>query len=331
MIPGIAHFIWLGRDFPWVHALAIRSCAERGGFERVVLHCSDDLSGSPWWPEVARLPGFEARPIDADRLLGAVSGHGDALRALYGRLAQPAARVNVLRAAILAVEGGVYLDIDTVTVRALDALRARGGVFFGEEHLVFPGATRRTLRPDLQLAAAVRAGVRELCRRWPGGWRSFRTLERFYPRAANNAVLAAEPGHAFVRDLLQRMIALPPRRQLVRFALGTHLLQQAAAACTDPTVHVLPPEVFYPVAPEISDHWFRADGSARAADLLRPACVVVHWYASVRTKDIVPTLTPARVRALAGRQAFSELALPFALTAADAGPARERGGRGEAP
>jgi hypothetical protein len=311
MIPSVAHFIWLGRDFPWVHALAIRSCAERGGFARVVLHCSDDLSASPWWPEVARLPGLEVRRIEPGHVLGAVPDHGPALRALYARLRQPAARANVLRAAILAVEGGVYLDMDTVTLTALDDLRARSGVFFGEEHLVLPIATRRSLRPDVQLTMAVRAGVRELCRRWPGGWRTFRRLERFYPRAANNAVLGAEPGHAFVRDLLRRMVTLPPERQLVRYALGTHLLQQATAACTDPTVHVLPPPVFYPVAPEISEHWFREDSRTRVADLLHPETRVVHWYASVRTTDIVPALTPERVRALASRQAFSELAAWF--------------------
>jgi hypothetical protein len=312
MIPGVAHFIWLGREFPWVHALAIRSCAERGGFERIVLHCSDDLSASPWWPEVAALPGFEARLLEPERIFGAVADHGAALLSLYQRMKQPAGRANVLRAAILAVEGGVYLDMDTVTMGSLEPLRARGGVFFGEEHLVLPAATKRSLRPDVQLVAAVRLGVRELCRRQRRGWRTFRRLERFYPRAANNAVLAAEPGHWFLRDLLHRMVTMPPGRQLVRYALGTHLLQEAAAACADPTVRVLPPPVFYPVGPEISEHWFREDGTARAADLLRPESLVVHWYASVRTQDIVPTLTPERVRALAPRQAFSELALPFA-------------------
>jgi Glycosyltransferase sugar-binding region containing DXD motif len=316
MIPSVAHFIWLGREFPWVHALAIRSCAERGGFARVVLHCSDDLSASPWWPEVAALPGFDVRPIEVRRVFGAVDDHGPALLSLYHRLRQPAARANVLRAAILAVQGGVYLDIDTVTMGSFNRLRARGGVFFGEEHLVLPVATRHSLRPDVQLATAVRMGVRELCRRRPGGWRTFRKLQRFYPRAANNAVLASEPGHRFMRELLHRMVTLPPGRQQVRYALGTHLLQQAMAACEDPTVRVLPPPVFYPVAPEISEHWFRADGTARAADLLQPESLVVHWYASVRTKNIVPTLTPEHVRTLAPRQAFSELALPFTTPAA---------------
>jgi hypothetical protein len=318
MIPGVAHFIWLGRQFPWVHALAIRSCAERGGFERIVLHCSDDLSASPWWPEVATLPGFEVRPIEPARIFGAVADHGAALLPLYQRMKQPAGRANVLRAAILAVEGGVYLDMDTVTVRSLDQVRADGGVFCGEEHLVLTAGRKYSLRPDVQLVNAVRLGVRDLCRRRAGGWRTFRKLQRFYPRAVNNAVLGAEPGHPFLLDLLRRMVSLPPRRQLVRFALGTHLLQQAVAECTDPTVHVLPPPVFYPVPPEISMHWFRTDGTAQAADLVAPETLVVHWYASVHTEAIVPTITPERVRALAGRQAFSDLAAPFASPGEDA-------------
>lgn len=312
MIPGVAHFIWLGQDFPWVHALAIRSCAERGGFDRIVLHCSDELGHSPWWPEVARLPGFTARRIDAEARFRAAPGPGDALLALYRRLRQPAARANMLRAAILATEGGVYLDMDTITLADLDHLRARAGVFFGQEHIVLPANVQQSRRPDVRLSALVRLSARELCRRCAHGWRLFRRIEHLYPVAPNNAVIGGEPGHPFLRDLLRRMVSLEPRRQLVRFALGTHLLQAAAvAAASDASVVPVAPHVFYPLAPEISEHWFRASG-ARAAELLLPETRVVHWYASVRTRRIVPALTPERVRALAHRQPFSDLAARFA-------------------
>lgn len=316
MIPGVAHFIWLGQDFPWVHALAIRSCAERGGFERVVLHCSSDLGRSRWWSEVARLPGFVAHRIDPEARFRAAPGDSEALLALYRRLRQPAARANMLRAAILATEGGVYLDMDTITLANLDHLRARAGVFFGQEHIVLPASVQQSRRPDVRLSALLRLSVRELCRRGQHGWRVFRRIERLYPVAPNNAVIGGEPGHPFLRDLLRRMVCMAPRRQLVRFALGTHLLQEAAAAAAgDPSVMPVAPHVFYPLAPEISEHWFRENGT-RAAELLLPETRVVHWYASVRTRHIVPGLTPDRVCALAHRQPFSDVAARFVRSAA---------------
>src|SRR5690606_16568346 len=114
MIPSLAHFIWFGRDLPWVHVLALRSAARRGGFERLVLHHADDLSGTRWWPDVQAIAGLETRPLDAEAVLGAVPDLGGRLVDLYRRLTQPAGRANMVRAALLAAEGGVYLDLDTV-------------------------------------------------------------------------------------------------------------------------------------------------------------------------------------------------------------------------
>ncbi len=311
MIPRTAHFIWFGTAFPWVHALAIRSAAVRGGFERVVLHHSDDLEDAPWWSEAARTPGFTARRIDEPALFQAAGVDGEALLEVYRDLEKPEARANVLRAAILAAEGGVYLDMDTVTVASFEDLLKDVGAFYGLERIAFPGAVRQSRRPDVWTGAFARAGFREACRRRRDGWRLFRRLEGRYPLAANNAVLGAEASHPFLLDLLRRMIALPDERRKIRFSLGTHLLQDAADACTDPTVRALPPETFFPVGPEVSEHWFREDSTARAGDLVLPGTLVVHWYASVRTKAIVPHITPDYVRSHRATQAFSELASEF--------------------
>ncbi len=311
MIPRTAHFIWFGTAFPWVHALAMRSAAARGGFERIVLHHSDDLSGAQWWGEAAATPGFEARRIDEPALFRAAGPDGDALLEVYRELEKPEARANMLRAAILAAEGGVYLDMDTVTVASFDGLLADAGAFYGLERIVFPGAVRQSRRPDVWTGALTRAGFREACRRRRDGWRLFRRFEGRYPLAANNAVLGGEAGHPFLLDLLHRMVTLPRERRTIRFSLGTHLLQGAADACTDPTVRAMPPRTFFPVGPEVSEHWFRDDSTATAADLVLPETLVVHWYASVRTKAIVPHLTPDYVRGHRATQAFSQLAADF--------------------
>ena len=289
----------------------MRSAATRGGFTRVILHHDHDLTGTPWWNEATSVPGFAARPIDEPTLFRAAGADGDALLALYRELEKPEARANMLRAAILAAEGGVYLDMDTITVASFEDLLADTGAFYGLERIVYPAAVRQSRRPGVWAGALTRAGFREACRRRRDGWRLFRRFEARYALAANNAVLGGEAGHPFLQDLLRRMVALPAARRTIRFSLGTHLLQDAADACTDPTVRAMPPEAFFPVGPEVSEHWFREDSTARATDLLRPGTLVVHWYASVRTKAIVPHLTPDYVRGHRSTQAFSELAADF--------------------
>ncbi|HEU4539056.1 MAG TPA: glycosyltransferase, partial [Polyangiaceae bacterium] len=235
------------------------------------------------------------------------------------------ARANVVRAALLAAEGGVYLDTDTVTVAPLDPLRAEASFFCGLERLVFPGELKRSRSPARWGAALARTALRDLCRRAPDGWRHFRRVERHYPTAANNAVLGAEPGHPLLLELLERMAATPPARQTVRFALGTHLLQAVlrdASGDAARGLRVYEPPAFYPLGPEISEHWFRFTDRPRLAEVLLPDTRVVHWYASVRTAGVVDRIDPAYVRANAGRQLFSALARPFLAPAWLRRPAR---------
>ena len=311
MIPAQAHFIWFGRAFPWVNVLAIRSAWDRGGFDRVVLHHADDLSETPWWGALTSLAGFEARRLDPEALLRSTGEHGEALAALYRRLTAPAARANMARAAILWHQGGVYLDLDTVTVDTLAPLRAGAQVFCGAERIVFPEWVTTSRDPRVWASAGLRTTARDLLRRVPGGWRGFRRVEWRYPMAVNNAVVGAEPGHPFVADLLGRMVRLPAERQLVRFALGTHLLEQAVRDTREPGLVVHLPGVFYPLGPEISEHWFRPTRRPALGEVLRHETRVVHWYASVRTRDIAPRIDPDYVRRHAGHQLFSALARPF--------------------
>lgn len=310
LIPAFAHFIWFGRTFAWVHWLAVRSAVERGGFDRVFIHHADDLRGEPWFRAATELPSVEAVPLRPEELLTAGS-LPEGLVPLYHELSEPAARANVLRAAVLQLQGGVYLDFDTVTLRSLTPLRAGAGVFCGAERLSFPAHVRRSHNPLRLGTALARTTVRDLCRRLPEGWRCFRRIERLYPSAVNNAVLGAAPRHPFLNDLLERMVGLPPERRRARYALGTHLLQEAVRAYASADLVVHGPDAFYPLGPEISEHWFRAVSRPRLDQVLGPETRVVHWYASVRTKHLVPQIDPAWVRAWAPRQLFSAMAVQF--------------------
>lgn len=296
MIPSIAHFIWFGRDIHWVHLAAIRTAALNGGFARVLLHHDHDLSGHPHWHEVAGLPNVECHPIDMERTLLACGPDGRVLADIARTLRKPAARANMLRAALLHLHGGVYLDTDTVTLRPMDDLRASFGAFCGDENVVFPRALLAERKPLPMAAAYVRTAARDVFRLLPDGWRSFRAVAPLYARAANNAVLAARPGHGLPARLLAGMASLPPERIHVRFALGTHLLQDTLAAHREPDLWVAPPAVFYPLGPEISAHWFRPTRRVDLTTMVLPETRVVHWYASVRADHLVPTLDRAWVR-----------------------------------
>ena len=309
MIPGRAHFVWLGEKLPFVYVLAAASAASRGGFERVLFHHTDRLERAPDFPRLARAPGVEARPLDPIALVEQAGGAR--LVDCYRDLEQPAARANVLRAALLREQGGVYLDTDTLTVRSLSELRSRGGFFCGEERLVFPKTRGPWWASRLDPRALGRTFARDVCRRLPHGYRHFRRIERFYRTAVNNAVLGADARHPLVEELIARMVNLPKAERRVRYSLGVHLLQRAVAESSLAGVHVEPPETFYPLGPEISEHWFREQRAADPNELLTPRTLVVHLYASVRIARKLEGVTPASLRARRAFEPYSALAAPL--------------------
>ncbi|HEY3500901.1 MAG TPA: glycosyltransferase, partial [Polyangiaceae bacterium] len=282
MIPKTAHFVWLGRETPWTHLLAVASAAQRGGFERVLFHHTDELAGAPVFDRLAGLERVEARRLEPLPLLERAGGA--ALVDCYRDLSQPAAKSNVLRVCLMAEQGGVYLDTDTLTLASLAPLCERGGAFCGEERLIFPVQAARGITSRLRPSALARMAVRDLFRRLPEGYRGFRRVEQHYPSAPNNAVLGAERAHPFLAELLARMSALPKAERRVRYALGTHLLQAAVREWSRPGLTVLPPAAFFPLGPEISEHYFRIRPSLSLEDAIGPDTLVAHWYASVRTE-----------------------------------------------
>jgi hypothetical protein len=312
VIPKVAHFIWLTPEFPWVNVLALESAALHGGFERLVLHHSREFDPERYGAELARVPRLELRALDVTALCSGLAPEQRApMQALYRRLSRPAAQSNVLRVLVLASEGGVYLDMDTVTVRSLGPLCERVGAFCGAERIAFPGEIVNARRPFSYALGVLRSGVRGVLSRLPRGYSVFRSIERFYPLSANNAVLGARAHHPFSSSLAAGMLALSEERALRRFALGTHLLQAALREYGGDDLEVLGPGAFYPLGPEISQHWFRIASRAELSQVLSDETRVVHWYASLRTREQQRELTRERVRELAPRQLFSALALRY--------------------
>ena len=307
MIPSIAHFVWYGTKLPYMNALAIRSAATHGGFDSVRLHHADPLLELPHVRELYDLPNFELVPLDDRALCEEVSG--TALAELVGALKSPVARSNIARTALVYRDGGVYLDMDTLTIRSFDDARSRAFGFLGEEDIVFPGKVVASWDPRVQAKAYFKTAVRDVFRRLPRGYRYFPRIARYYHRAVNQAIIAGVPGHPFWADYLIAMTLVRRSRRNKPHALGTHLVQSVYERYAGDDLHAFPPPFFYPLPPEISAHWFRLyqDG-VDPMEVLEPSTCTVHWYASVRAKKVIASTGEAELRRLAGQQLFAALA-----------------------
>ena len=302
MIPPVGHFVWLGTTFPWLNALAVVSAAKAGGFERVVVHASDDLDGSPHVRHLRRFASVEVRRIELGALARATGERAARVQALYDDMTSAAARSDVLRALILASEGGVYLDVDTVTVAPFDELRAPPA-FVGQELICFPEwSTRRHSR------AYGLSALRAALARMPEGYRLFAEVQHLYSLAVNNAVLGAEPGHVFIRAYLEAMLSLPPAVARRRFAIGPDLLGRVCREQAASGLALVPPSYFYPLGPVISESWWSRCASPDLERVLSDETVTVHWYASVRSRKLADRVDPSYVRQHQNHQLFSKLA-----------------------
>ena len=308
-IPAQLHFVWIGGTLPWAYVFAVLSAAERSGLPDIILHHTDQLSDTAELQALRGAPGGSLSIGDPAECLGEVGhmlGVGRELKELYRRINTPVMRADILRAAIIYRLGGIYLDLDTVTVATLRPL-LDSAQFVGTELIVWPEAARRSRSP-FKLGRHLTLDIlRKLCRALPSGWRLFRAAERFYVRQVNNAAFGAKPHAELLADYLCAMLTVPLSMQHLPYAFGPDLLAEVVGRTRRDNLTIKEPNVFCPLAPQISEHWFRMRGRAALDDLIPPQTRVVHWFASVRTRPLVAQITPDYVRAHHGRQFYSSL------------------------
>ena len=308
-IPARVHFVWIGPALPWPYVFAVLSATARGEMEEVILHHTDELLEGP---ELAALRAAKNVRLQRDNPLallsdaGARLGLGNDLAQLYGSLTSPVQRADVLRAAILYLQGGIYLDLDTVTISSLRPLLATPQ-FVGTEYIVWPHWVRASRSPFVWARHLALDVLRKALRVLPSGWRGFRHVERWYFPGVNNAVMGAAPGASLFAAYLRAMVALPMARRTQPYALGPDLLQELVGQFPAAALTIHQPGVFYPLPPEISEHWFRPRRHANLARALRPETRLVHWYASVRSKPYMVRITPDYVRKHAQNQLYCAL------------------------
>ena len=307
VIPPVAHFVWLGATFPWLNALAVVSAAKVGGFERIVVHVSEELEDTPHLRPLARFGSVEIRRIELQALARATSERAARIHRLYEDMTSAAARSDVLRALILGSEGGVYLDVDTVTVADFSRLRA-SQAFVGQERICFPEWSTRRHSVRERARAYGLSALRWTLARVPDGYRGYARVQHLYALAVNNAVLGTEPGHTLIRAYIEGMLAMPPEVARKRYAVGPHLLARVCRDAETGSVALLPPQSFYPLGPVMSEAWWSPCASPNLERVLSDQTVSVHWYASVRSRKLADRVDTAYVRQHQDRQLFSKLA-----------------------
>ena len=308
-IPAVAHFCWIGPRLSWASVFALLSAAECGDLSEVILHHTDVLEDGPELRALTEARGVRLSRIDPSDVLAQTDqalGTGDGLQKMYARLKAPVVRSDILRSAVLFNRGGVYLDLDTITTRSLRPL-FEAPFFLGWEYVVWPQAIRDRRTPALWLRQIGLDVLRKVMRSAPGGWRAFRVVQGLYFRNVNNAVMGAEAGAPLLAAYLRAMIAVPPERQALPYALGPDLLQAVVEEAPPASLVLHPPEIFSPLAPEISEHWFRIGRLGPVEALLSEQTRVVHWYASVRTRALVAHISPAYVQKNRRCQLYSHL------------------------
>jgi hypothetical protein len=309
-IPARAHFCWIGTRLPWAYAFAVLSAAKRSELPEIFLHHTDVLDEDAALAALKQTPRVRLSRVDPIAYLtqaGQKLGAGAGLTVIYGRLTNPAAKIDLLRAAILYLDGGLYLDMDTITTSSLlPLLNTRQ--FVGCEFIIWPHFARTSRSPVMWVRSLTLDVIRKLMRRMPYGWRMFRLVEKFCYRGINNAVMGTEASSSLFEEYLRAMLALPPERQPQPYALGPDLLQDVVGRYGRGDLTIQEPHVFYPLPPEISEHWFRIGRNVRLDAVLSAETRVVHWYASVRTKSRVPLIDPDYVRNHRKSQLFSALA-----------------------
>jgi hypothetical protein len=325
MIPNRYHFIWFGRAFPLTHALAIRSVAATSAPEAIVLHTSDDLRGQPEFDALgADVPALVVRPIDVASLLDEPGVPEPAsLRAIWDQLLARRlwfALADILRHLVLHHEGGVYLDLDTITVRDVRPLLSAPG-FCGRERILVDAAVYRRASRWRYFRTVPLDVARWICSRTEGGIRRFARLADLYLAAINNAVLALPPRHPLAREALRRVPERIPALEQRRPTLGPDLLQDLIDGEQRSDVTVFGPSHFYPLGPQMALQLFRLRANAAAVDralgdAIGPETYVVHWY-NDNLKKLARPPDRASIDELADRQMFSRLARPFLGAGAD--------------
>jgi hypothetical protein len=161
-VPNLIHFIFLGEGTPFrfLHHLAILSALVRSGPDEIVVYGIREPVESPWWRKIRPVISYE--PVEPIREF-----RGKKIDAYQHR-------ADIIRLEKLIEHGGIYLDIDVLTLRSLSPLRRHRCVVGGERYRDGSDVVRSNDPRDFA--------------------------------SVTNAVLMAEPGSPYLEEWYERMV-----------------------------------------------------------------------------------------------------------------------------
>jgi len=316
VIPNQAVFVWDDNFLPYGPYLSMKSAANNGGFSRICLLKTPALEGVPLFERLRReiphlepididLPGWleEARVPCIDELLAANRFLKE--RNFYGSVS------DMLRSLWLYLNGGVYLDTDTLTLKPFASMLEQQG-FLAEEYILVSSQVYRRNSRWRYFKTAPLTLFRDVCARLPFGVSLFRRFEHLYVRAIHNAVMGFRPGHPMMRDVLTQIAVRYPRRPERYPLLGPDTLQDLHAENAYEGVRVYGPGYFSPLGPTMTFQYFHLRPSSVVEKVrratVRPETTSLHWSGNGTIAKVTPK-SDDDVRRLAERQVFSRLAL----------------------
>ena len=183
MIPNIFHFVFGmapdfgGKPFSLVHYLSVKSAVELNRPEAAIFHYQYEPTGE-WWEKAKPLLNLN-KVIAPDQIMG---------NPLY----HVAHKADVIRLQALKETGGVYLDLDTISVRPLTSLYQHEFIIGQELKAAFvPRNWRQRLKQQLGLTKQKSTGSTGLCNavllaqknsrfvnRWLDAYKNFRSRGR---------------------------------------------------------------------------------------------------------------------------------------------------------
>jgi hypothetical protein len=285
-IPNQFHFVWDDSFLPYAAYLAIRSAAMSARPERIFLHKTPELDEAPNYKRLCReIPCLH--PVNID-LGGWLEQTGlpctrdllDAHRFLkqhnfYGSIS------DMLRAIVLYLHGGIYLDTDVLTLREMSPLRQHGA-FLAEEHILVSSTVWKRNSHWRYLWTGPLTLARDLCSRFAGGIRVFQGISGLFTRAVHNATMGCRPRHPLMRDILLRIAERYPDRPQRYPLLGPDACQDLISENRYDDLAILPPRCFSPLGPTMTIQYFHSRRTSKTLArlerwLIKPDTYAIHW------------------------------------------------------
>ena len=155
MIPNILHFVFGmapdfgGKPFSLVHYLSVKSAVELNAPEAAILHYQYEPGGE-WWEKAKPLLTLN-RVIAPETITG-------------NKLFHVAHKADVVRLQALKVNGGIYLDLDTISVKPLSGLLDQQFIIGQELKAAYvPKNWRQRLKYNLGLVKRGNSASTGLC------------------------------------------------------------------------------------------------------------------------------------------------------------------------